>query len=834
MLKNKKLKITLISVLSLIVIVWGGSWLLLKGRLPKIDGSIKAPTLSKPVTIVRDSYGVPHIEAANANDAYFALGFTVAGDRLFQMELQRRLAQGELAEILGPALIPVDQRFRTFGYRRAAQVHLDSEEKSAASKEALKLLDQFLAGVNYYIETQKLPIEYSLLGATARPFTKLDVMSMMAYMSFTFANGHTVDPIYSAIKDNYSVAMANELFPGYTKEKPITIIETEPKFNSSNQESAVPPLSMAGPNLLFSWNNYLRNIVSNMVIQKLSVESLVASIPVLHGSNSWVIGPSRSVSGGAILANDPHISISNPDVWYEAHIKYEGFENYGYYIPIFPFPLLGHNYKRAWALTMFENDDLDLYRETFDPNDSTKVKYKGQWVPVEVVTEKIKVKGQVDAEVKIQITRHGPIITDYLKGYKGEPISMFWVLQHEHNPIIQFIYEMLTAKNIKEFEKPLALLSAPGLNISYADNEGNIGWWAVGKVPIRPKHADSREIHDGASGKDEIQGYVPFAQNPHLVNPPSGIIVTANNLSTTKPVGPIQNLEGYWAPTDRATRLTELLSARQKWDLDSLKLVQTDVHAINAKRLINEVVGLIQVDELSENEAKALEQLKAWNSAAKVDSVGTTIYEMFMYYILKDAIQDELGEDHFKLYADTLEHWQFLKTLVFNDSSPFWNDVSTPESESRQFIVNRAFKRSVADLSSRLGSNPNSWQWGKLHKIEYQHPLGSQKPLNLLFNIGPYPSPGSGHIVNRLKSDNSKQDYLIASNPSTRRLIDFANVDSAVSILPSGNSGNFMSHYYDDQVQMYLDGKYRPMLLNFDQIKEDSKHTVTLQPALSN
>ena len=838
MLKNKKLKITLISVLSLILIVWGGSWLLLKSRLPKIDGSINAPALSSPVTIQRDSFGVPHIEAVNANDAYFALGFTVAGDRLFQMELQRRLAQGELAEILGPALIKVDQRFRTFGYRRSAEKHLKAEENSLASKQAIQLLDQFLAGINYFIETQKLPIEYSLIGATARPFTRLDVMSMMAYMSFTFANGHTIDPIYSAIKDNYSVAMANELFPGYTKETPISIIETEPKFDSTNKEAAVPPLDLslqqALPNQILSWFKSLPSSFSNFAIQRLSANALVAAIPVLHGSNSWVIGPTRSVSGGAMLANDPHISISNPDVWYEAHIKYEGFENYGYYIPIFPFPLLGHNYKRAWALTMFENDDLDLFRETFDKNDSSRVKYKGKWVPVEVISEKIKVKGQTDSEVNIQITPHGPIITDYLSGYKGEPVSMFWVLQHEHNPIIQFIYEMLTANNLQEFQKPLALLSAPGLNISYADSDGNIAWWAVGKVPVRPRSADNREIHDGASGLDEIQGYVPFAQNPHLINPASGIIITANNLSTTKPVGPIQHLEGYWAPTDRATRLIQLLSARQKWDLKSLEAVQTDVHAINAKRLIDEVVGLIETNDLSKNETKALELLKSWDSAAKIDSVGITIYEMFMYHILKDAIQDELGEDHFKLYADSLEHWQGQKNLLFNNSSPYWKDITTSETESRQFIVNRAFKRSIADLADRLGSNPNSWQWGKLHKIEYQHPLGSQKPLNMLFNIGPYPSPGSGHIVNRLKSDNSKQNYLISSNPSTRRLIDFANVDSAVSILPSGNSGNFMSRYYDDQVQMYLDGRYRPMLLNVDKIKADTKHTVTLQPTTSN
>jgi penicillin amidase len=814
----KTIRKTAAVILTVLILAVASGWWLASNRLPDIDGVIQAP-LKSEVAIRRDRYGVPHIEAKTAEDAYFALGFTIAQDRLFQMELQRRLAQGELAEILGPSLVKVDRQFRTFGYRRIAEKQLHAEEQSPASQPALALLDAYLAGVNHFIATQKLPVEYTLIGAQARPFTRIDVMSMMAYMSFSFAHGHTTDSLFTLLKEKYPDRNLRELFPGYTGERPVTIIENQATYNP---DARVRPES---PALASNFSTDSLSLASLFF----SEDSLDALIPSFHGSNSWVIAPSRSASGAALFANDPHISLSNPAVWYEAHIKYDGFENYGYYIPIFPFPLLGHNRQRAWGLTMFENDDIDLYRETFHADDPSLVMYRGQYVPVTTIKEEIKVKGAADEELTIRITAHGPIISDFLKGYEGPALAMWWVIEQQPNPIIRFTHDMLYARSMQEFEANLALLAAPGLNISYADNSGNIAWWAVARLPIRPPHIHSREVLDGSSGRDEITTFLPFALNPKLINPPSGIIVTANNKSTSAPVGPIRDLEGYWAPTDRAARLTELLSAREKWDLESLKAVQTDVHAQAGAAFQEQIKALIDRATLDEKQSRALDELLNWDRNARIDSIGATIYHVTLYHILKGLVMDELGPERFEVYADSMDYWSFLKNVISNDASAYWDDVTTAKKETRKEIVQTAFIGAVDELTDRMGGI-DSWRWGDLHQIVYKHPLGSKKPLNLIFNIGPLPAPAEAHFVNRMKSDFGKHDYIVSSTPSTRRLIDFSNPDAALSILPSGNSGNFMSPYFDDQVHAFLQGDYRPMILNVEKAKEDVRHTLTLKP----
>jgi penicillin amidase len=811
-------------ILTVLILAVASGWWFLSSRLPEIDGVIQAP-LKSEVVIRRDRYGVPHIEAQTAEDACFALGFTVAQDRLFQMELQRRLAQGELAEILGPSLVRVDRQFRTFGYKRIAEKQLRLEEQSPDSQRALALLDAFLAGVNHFIATQKLPVEYTLIGASARPFTRIDVMSMMVYMSFSFAHGHTTDSLFSFLKDKYSDRNPRELFPGYTAGQAVTIIENQAEYNPNSKARPESPVAASART-----SSTLMPGSFSLASLFFSEEGLDALIPSFHGSNSWVIAPSRSISGAAILANDPHIGLSNPAVWYEAHIKYDGFENYGYYIPIFPFPLLGHNRERAWGLTMFENDDLDLYRETFHPDDPSLVMYRGQYVPVTIIKEKIRVKGAEDEELTIRITPHGPIISEFLKGYEGPPLAMWWVLEKQPNPILRFTHTMLHARTLKDFEASMALLAAPGLNISYADSAGNIAWWAVGRLPIRPPHIHSREVLDGASGRDEITAFLPFALNPKLINPPSGIIITANNKSTSAPVGPIRDLEGYWAPTDRAARLTELLSAREKWDLESLKAVQTDVHAQAGAAFQEQIRTLIDRAALDEKQSRALDELLNWDGNARIDSIGATIYHVTLYHILKGLVMDELGPERFEVYTDSMDYWSFLKNVISNDNSAYWDDVTTEKKETRKEIVQTAFVAAVDELTERMGSSIDSWQWGKLHRIVYKHPLGSKKPLNLLFNIGPYPAPAEAHFVNRMKSSFGKHDYIVSSTPSTRRLIDFSNPEMAVSILPSGNSGNFMSPYFDDQVQAFLRGEYRPMILNIEKAKDDMRHTLTLRP----
>ncbi|MBN1532534.1 MAG: penicillin acylase family protein [Spirochaetes bacterium] len=821
-----------IVLIALLVVLFIAMKVFIKAKLPTIDGAMKIAGLQDRVEVVRDRWGVPHITAKNGHDAYFALGYTIAQDRLFQIDLQRHLARGELSELLGGSMVEVDKQFRTFLFRRTAEKSLEHPERM--NQEALALLDAFLEGVNHFIDRKDLPIEYTLLGSRPRRFTRLDCMSMLSYMSYSFAEGIHSDSLYTMLEKEHPGYDISELFPLYTREEPVTIMENQAFFRGEE------PGKGAG------FLHLLRGIPGSVTSRLITGSGLPAAgadlretvrciAPPFAGSNSFCIAPSRSATGGAILANDPHIAISNPSVWYEAHMKYDGYETYGYFLPVIPFPLLSHNSYRACGITMFENDDLDLYEETFDPTDDARVKYRGQWVKATVLEETIKVKGENDVKFRIRVTPHGPVITDFLPGYKGKPVSMCWVFHREENPLLNFIYGLNTAKNLHDFEKAISVLAAPGLNYSYADRDGNIAWWAAGKIVVRPPHVKGDRILDGASGRDEWIGYLPFAMNPHLVNPKSGIIVTANNQSTKLPLGPVRELTGYWCPTDRAARITELLSSKERWSIEDLQKVQTDLTPMAAQDIIAVAVKSLEPAAaksggLGNTEVDALEKLRTWNRVSTIDSAGAAVYHALIFHIMKEGVLDELGEEHFGTFLSLHGSWNFFKAFMKNPESRFWDDCRTPSRETRDDIILRAFRAAVRNLSDTMGGRVDSWQWGRIHTIEYVHPVGMQKPMNLIFNIGPLPAPGDAHHINRLKSKRNGEVFKVYSIPSTRRIVDMRDPSKSVSILPSGNSGNVGSANYDDQVDLYLRGGYRAMCFTPEQIEKNRAHRLVMAP----
>lgn len=821
---KKILKIAGIVTVVLVVVIFVFIEILYRLKTPSVEGIIQCPYLSAPVTVTRDEWGVPHIKAKNAKDAFFAYGFTLAQDRLFQMEIQRRLAKGELAEILGEKLLPIDKKFRTYLFRHTAEKMLKNPEK--INPRALEIVDAFIAGVNHFMETGPLPLEYTLMGIPKRPFTRIDSISMLGYMAYSFNDGISTDSLNAMLREAIKDRNVDELFPEYPKKGSTTIIDRQAYFSSQQGKQAVLFGEGFDSGVLSNLQTMMAKIFHSREEVIGSIARYLENIPVFEGSNSWVIAPSRSAHGKAIIANDPHIAHSLPGVWYEARIQFADFDNYGYFLPMYPFPLIAHNEKRGWTITMFENDDLDLYYETFNPKNPNLVMYRGEWVPVKLLKEKIKVKGKGEVELSIRITPHGPIISDFIEDYKGKPVSMCWVFLKEENPLIDITYGMVTAKTWKEYEKAISKLAAPGLNLSWADSEGNICWWAAGYIPIRPAHVNNKKILNGASGKDEIIGYVPFNQNPKLINPKSGIIITANNRPTWKPVGGIANVPGYWRPDDRAARITDLLSTKEKWSIDDLKSVQTDTYSIAARvtmpTILEILAGAEKEGKLNEIEKEAHKVLKSWNMRYDIDAAGASVFHFLMHHILKEGVGDELG-GNFIEYTEVPDHWTFLKIFINNPSSRFWDDVKTSEKETREVIITRALRSAVADIQSRLGSSPSRWNWGNIHQLEYVHPVGMAKPMNLLYNMGPFPASGEAHIVNRIKTHFGKMDFKVTSIPSTRRLIIIGEPDNSYSILPAGNSGNLKSPHYGDQVKMYLAGQYRK--LNFSETSLAGKRT---------
>lgn len=827
-------------VVFLVVAVLVTAWFQWRARsgMPDLDGHVAHESLKGEVTVTRDDWGVPHIVAAHETDAYFALGYAQAQDRLFQMELMRRLAQGELSELLGPVVVPkVDAIARAFRLLRKAQEHQELYEKNYPEIQAMA--EAYCAGVNHFVDTGVLPIEFTLLGIPRRHYTPADCMSVAAILPISFADGLREDGLQSALKQRFPEMDTNPFFPGYLQEpEPVTVMETIEEavayLREKAQSTVEAPVEEALPDATAA-ESFEVSALSPLFD---ALGAITRHLGFGMGSNSWVVSGSRSASGKPMLANDPHIAFFNPSIWYEAQIECPGLDIYGYYLPLIPITLIGHNRHLGWALTMLANDDVDLFQETFKEDDPSKVMYKGEWVDALVEEQTIKVRFGNDVTTQVRVTNHGPIITDLLRamqGYEGPDVSMSWVWQHlDYTDLLGF-YKMARATNMEAFREGVALITSPGLNISYADADGNIAWWAASRLPIRRPDANPKVLLDGASGNDEILGYLPFEQNPHRINPPEGFIATANNWSTVKPLGlngEIPYLPGYFQPLDRAGRIEQMLAEKDTWTLDEMKTMQFDDVAYTGDEMRNTILGALDASggDLSDLEAKAAEVLRTWDLAHGVDSVGATLYWVTYEYLFKGWAGDEFSEQELAIYDSLADSFNAFKHFMRNPDLPGWDNITTPGVETRDDILVAAFKEAVATLSRKYGMKMSAWEWGKIHTMEFKHPLGYLPGLGRFLNIGPFPASGSQQVVNNMLYNGSEARYHVIAGPSTRRVVDFANPETSYSILPTGNSGHLFSPHYDDQAPLFMKGEYRELRYTQEQIKANAKHTMTLGP----
>ncbi|RHX88020.1 penicillin acylase family protein [Leptospira stimsonii] len=816
-----------LSVLAILLFAKIGFSLLLFFKSPRMKGELKVSGITKPVSVIRDSYGVPHIRSEDSHSAYFALGYVTASDRLFQMEILRRAGKGELSEVLGADLVPADTFLRQMLLRRTAEKML--QESSKGNPQAWKELDSFLEGINFFLRNESLPVEFTVLGYKPKPFDRLDVLSALSLLSFSFSEALRLDPLYSVLENKLPNRNVSELFPRHDKEDPFSILDDQPAY--------------AEKAMTRGRSNTLTNIASVSSLKKDSddlsevsktfqkVDSILRDLPHFTGSNSWVIGPSRSATGGAILANDPHIGFSNPGTWYEVHMKVGEHETYGYHFPILPFPLIAHNAEKAWALTMLENDDMDFYQETLHPTQPNVVKEKGNWVPLQVLKEKIPVKGEEAREIEIQVTSHGPIVSKPIEGYRGPVISVHWIFHHLSIPMLETVYNLGRCSSMEECSLISPTLPAPGLNVSYADAKGNIAWWAVGRFPIRGKKSNPRKFLDGASGEDDWKGYLPSNQNPKLINPPEGIILTANHLPAYELKG-FGKPEGYWQESDRGRRIYELLSQRQRWSVDDVKKVQTDVLAFSARSIVPLIAGELEKDkEWNGVFREALDIYKSFNGEHTLDSAGATVFQTLNQFVMINLLSDELDARELAIYGLKAEHWSAYKAILSDSNSTFWDDLSTPEIlETRRDILIRAFEQTVRYLSQKHGGAATSWKWGKAHKITFEHPLGKVPVLGLIFNQGPFSINSGEAIVNVMGPQDINPVITPKVGPSKRRIIDLIHPENSWSVLPTGNSGNQGSPFYGDQIELYIKGEHRSIRFTQSQIEQDSKYVLKFIP----
>jgi len=812
------------------IFVWG---FLLSRQKPIYEGVVQIRGIRAPVRIVRDVDGIPHIYAENSKDAFFALGYTVAQDRLFQMDMLRRLSQGRLAEIIGEGVLPIDKMFRTLSLKSWAEEYIRSPKKQ--NPKAWEFLDAYLSGVNAFIAEGRYPIEYTLIGFHPEEFRAEDTLTSLAYMGFSFAEGLRSDPLYSLLEEKLSGLPVKDLFPRYDFERGAAILENQPsspRLGSNHPQSQDSRESSKGyRDLSFSSGQSLMRFLRGL-------DELLGRIPLWEGSNSWILSGKRTESGHSFLVNDPHIGFSNPGTWYEAHLSTPDLNVYGYFLPGSPFPLIGNTDRLAIGLTMLENDDMDLYWETLS-EDGTKVLYRNRFVDLKIRSEEIRIRGKKPETFEVKFTPHGPIFSEFVKGYEGSPISLYWVFHHEHSPLLDILYEMLVSQSLSEFRNAVAKISAPGLNVSYIDRDGNIAWFSAGRFLIRGRSSNTRKMLDGGSGKDEVLGFLPFSLNPYLINPPGGIIATANNMPTRREIPGIGIVEGYWQPSDRFRRIIELLSNKERYSLEDMKAMLLDIRLYSAPEIREQMLEAIDwTNPFWQNiprrdrdfSREAWEILSTWNLENSAESRGATVFAVWCHFIMKNLLESRMGEEEYKIYTSVSDSIHFFKAVMAQHDHPFWDDSSTPEVETREHTIAKSLVDAVRYLRREVSSTPNFWQWKNLAYLEHVHAIGRMKPFHLLFNIGPFPVNGTSETINNMKMNGFLGSFSVRSGPSTRRIVSFQNLDENLSILPIGNSGNLASPFYRDQVEMYRTGKFRNTRVSDAAIRSGKLYELILNP----
>lgn len=790
----KIIKRVLLALVILVAILLVAVFYYLDYQSPKYEGQKKFSQLSDSVEVVFDKYGIPHIYAQNEADAYFALGYAQAQERLFQMVLYRRLVQGRAAEIFGADLLPTDIYFRTLGLydlaKAAAKKHFNLNEPKPWHTPSLA----YLAGINAFIDKGVLPIEFQLLRFEPEHFTTADIYASINLTALGFSFAQKEDLIRNYIFENLGEAYLDVF----------------------SKDVYRAPKSTELP-------------VEQVMSQKLEEAMDLMGLPIWEGSNSWVLAPQKTKSGKAILANDTHIGFSQPAVWYEAYLNYPGFEFYGSFLPTVPFGVLGHNRNLAWGLTIFPFDNMDYYQLEDIGQDAGYI-YFDDTVNFDFKDIEIKIKDADSKKMTLKYSKFGPVINHLepiIDSLFDKDVALCWSVFHLNHTSIDALYQMNHAQNFSQFEKALPLIDIVGLNVMYADAEDNIAWWGCGKIPERDSLSESFKFLNSANGVDKQMGFMSFDKNPHLINPKSGFIATANN---NPEISGGVYIPGNYLPSDRVNLITDAIKTKEKWDTEDCKDLQLS-HQSKVKRDLAHFIMTQMIDLPAKGNYKAAaDELIRWDGNYGLNDIAPTIFERMYYHIAQQAYADELG---FKLFDKGLSTYMFKKSLpqlIAKEDAPWWQKYGSEEKTNRAKILTLSFMMTVDELTGELGPKVSKWKWGKVNQLTHEHPMGSVKPLDKSFNVGPFPVAGGNQVINKMESNLSKDPiHFVKSGPAVRMIIDFDDVGSALNITPTGQSGNFRSPFYKDQAQMYVDGEYRGMIIDREKLGEET-HRLVLKP----
>ncbi len=785
-----------LAVLVLVLVVGAViSYLWLKSTVADYDGERLVDGLREPVEIIRDSFGMPHIYAENDHDVYFALGYAMAQDRLFQMDMVRRTVRGTLAEVLGPQLLDSDLLFRTI----TAPVSPE-EILGAQSSEVQDALGAFAAGIDSYLDNPdaRLPLEFTLIGYTPERWQTADCTAALYYMAWMLNFAFRAEMLYAAIIDRLGPEAAADLFIDYPSGYPVTLPDTT-DFSDFGSLLAL--------------------------FQKVADKTGAANY---GGSNAWVVGGSKAHTGMPLLANDMHLPFGLPCIWYEAHLVTPDMNVSGVTAPGVPLIIVGANEHVAWGFTNAMADDTDFYREKLDPADSSRYIFRDSSTAMELFHHRIPIRDSDTIEHIVRLTRHGPVISDLIdpESDPGEVIAMRWVLYDLHQEATT-LYQVNRAETIDGLEAALDYWKCPGINWLYADDRGEISFWCATGIPIRDGFDGSVPI-PGWDGDHEWQGYVPTKREPHLRNPVQAWLASANNLQLKDYPYPISH---YYSMPDRMERITEELTSRDKFSLADLERLQLDEHLVIAEELLPIFLEVLENEPLSTLTETAMTYLKGWDYNAHAESVPATIFHTHLGFLIEETFKPHLGDELYVKYkSNPWRTCNAIRRLIQEVDTVFFDVPRTAERESRDDMIVRTFLDAIEYLREKLGEDITQWRWGDLHTLTVIHPISrGVSQLGSIVNRGPFPFGGSIATVNP-GAYSLPHGWQVYAGASMRYIFDLQDMHNAARIIPGGISGNPLSPHYADQLPLWLEGNYRPFLLFRDEVEADAEYRMTLTP----
>ena len=783
--------------------------------LPNYSATISLPGLESGVEIHWDPFGVPHVYADNESDLYYAVGYLHAQDRLWQMTLSQITAEGRFAEFFGEELVEFDKYQRTLGFWETAK-----QIEQEAPAEILRVLENYSRGVNDFVQKNRrsLPIEFTLLNMDPIEWTPTHSFALSRLMAWEMNISWWSELTYAYLAEELPSAIMHELFPVYSDNDPTMMDE---QMSQQFAASMMP-----------------------MIDTEFSIRDYSQRNGTAVGSNAWAVDGSRTMSGYPLLAGDPHMGLSMPGYWYEVHLSLDGKNLSGGTIPGAPVIIVGQNDEFAWSMTNMMADDTDFFIEAVDPDNANR--YMVDSLDGSAVYESfdwhesiLRIRDKDDRIFRARKTKHGPVISDIypneelIGDYK---ISLAWT-GHEISQETWSLYKINWAENMEDFRSALEHFKSPGQNFTYADRAGNIAIFSAAGLPVRDYNP--LLFRRGWDPSYDWQGWIPFEELPHIINPEQGYVANANNKLHTDSYP--HYIATFWEPPSRIERIEEFFIEHDTLNVEQFQDMQLDSYSVHAREVIEHILPVLRFADEPYDFSQIAPYLENWDFRYEPESTAATILDTFFMKFTRNTLLDVLGEAAYENFIRLESVPVRVMNRFLEEDSFLFNNTNTETTETREDIIIQSMQDAIDWLTDRYGEEPFQWRWETVHTITLKPPLFSQASeaegastalrmiVNNLMSKGPYAVPGHGMSLN--SGQYSWLDpFEMNLGPSIRRIVDLSSLNRSYSVLPTGQSGNPLSEFFGDQTDLWLNGQYRYIYQDSTFFREISYQTMQLLP----